>query len=320
MRARLSAWGLGTLLRRLLRVRLGRLHQYPPRPLSVSRIDVPADDSDLPCISLVTPSFNHARFIGETIQSVVGQAYPHLQYVVQDACSTDGTADVLRPFSGKGVDIRVEPDNGQADALNRGFARTTGEVMGYLNSDDLLLPGALHYVGRYFRDNPSVDVIYGNRLIINEDGLEIGRWILPGHDSLVLRFVDYVPQESMFWRRRIWDRAGGRLDANLHFAMDWDLILRFLDAGAVFHHVPELLGVFRAHGKQKSQADFVVRGAGEMATLRSQYSKRRIDDVKLAAHHWRYLSRHRQADASFAAGLYACSNGTPCSPPPAQQG
>ena len=303
MRAQLSAWGLGTLLRRLLGVRLGRLHQYPPRPLSVSRIDAQAGDSNLPYISLVTPSFNHARFIGETIQSVVGQAYPHLQYVVQDACSTDGTADVLRPFSGKGVDIRVEPDNGQADALNRGFARTTGEVMGYLNSDDLLLPGALHYVGRYFRDNPSVDVIYGNRLIINEDGLEIGRWILPGHESLVLRFVDYVPQESMFWRRRIWDRTGGRFDANLHFALDWDLILRFIGAEAIFHHLPSLFGIFRAHGKQKSQAEFVARGAGEMANLRSRHSDADMGRTRLAVHHWRYLSKHRRADAAFAAGF-----------------
>lgn len=303
MRARLSAWGLGTLLRRLLGVRLGRLHQYPPRPLSVFRIDPHIDDSDLPCISLVTPSFNHARFVGETIQSVVGQAYPHLQYVVQDACSRDGTADVLRPFSGKGVDIRVEPDEGQTDALNRGFARTTGEVMGYLNSDDLLLPGALHYVGRYFRDNPSVDVIYGNRLIINEDGLEIGRWILPGHDSLVLRFVDYVPQESMFWRRRIWDRVGGGFDTSLHFAMDWDLILRFADAGAVFHHLPGLFGIFRVHGKQKSQADFVARGAKEMANLRFRHSNADMGRARPAVHHWRYLSKHRRADAAFAAGF-----------------
>lgn len=303
VRARLSAWGLGTLLRRLLGVRLGRLHQYPPRPLSVSRIDARADDSNLPCISLVTPSFNHARFIGETIQSVVGQAYPHLQYVVQDACSTDGTADVLRHFRGERVDIRVEPDHGQADALNRGFAHTTGEVMGYLNSDDLLLPGALHFVGCYFRDNPSVDVIYGNRLIINEDGLEIGRWILPGHDSLVLRFVDYVPQESMFWRRRIWDRAGGCFDPNLHFALDWDLILRFIDAGAVFHHLPALFGVFRVHGKQKSQADFVARGAREMANLRSRHLDPDMGRTSLAAHHWRYLSKHRRADTAFAAGF-----------------
>ncbi len=303
VKARLSVWGLGTTLRRLLGVRLGRLHQYLPRSLSVDHIKAEAGDDDLPSIALVTPSFNQARFVGETIRSVVGQAYPNLEYVVQDACSTDGTADILRAFVGKGVDIRIEPDEGQADALNRGFSRTSGEVMGYLNSDDLLLPGTLQFVGRFFRDNPSVDVIYGNRLIIDENGLEIGRWILPGHDPQLLRFVDYVPQESMFWRRRIWDRVGGRIDANLHFVLDWDLILRFVGAGAVFRHVPGLFGVFRVHGRQKSQADFVVRGAREMAGLQRRHSGLDLSRFDRVAHHWRYLLDHRRADGAFEASL-----------------
>lgn len=92
--------------------------------------------------------------------------YPRLQFVVQDACSPDGTEEILKSFLGRGVDISIEPDHGQADALNRGFARTSADVMGYLNSDDLLLPSTLHFVGCYFRDNPSVDVIYGNRLVM----------------------------------------------------------------------------------------------------------------------------------------------------------
>lgn len=302
LKARLSAWGFGGRLRRLFGVRLGRLHQYPPRALSVDRVDAAGADDGLPGIAIVTPSFNQARFVGETIRSVLEQAYPSLEYVVQDACSTDGTADVLRAFSGRGVDIRIEPDTGQADALNRGFQRSSGDVMGYLNSDDLLLPGTLRFVGSFFRDNPAVDVIYGNRLIVNEGGREIGRWILPGHDPQLLRCVDYVPQESMFWRRRIWDRVGGRFDARLHYALDWDLILRFVGAGAVFRHVPSLFGVFRVHGEQKSQADFVARGAKEMADLRSRHSDADMGRASLAVRHWRYLSKHRRADTVFAAG------------------
>ena len=299
MKTRLSAWGLGGAVRRLLGIRLGRLRQYPPRPLSVAAIEAGAGDSGLPCISLVTPSLNQARFIGETIRSVLEQGYPSLEYVVQDACSMDGTADVLRAFIGKVIDIRIEPDGGQADALNLGFSRTSGDVMGYLNSDDLLLPGTLRFVGRYFRDNPTVDVIYGNRLIIDEGGLEIGRWIFPGHDSKLLRCVDYVPQESMFWRRRIWDRVDGRFDTNLHFALDWDLILRFVGAGAEIRHVSSLFGVFRVHGEQKSQADYVARGAKEMADLRSRYSNKKKGCVSQSVNHLRYLLNHRRADDEF---------------------
>lgn len=299
MRTRLSSWGLGSALRRLLGVRLGRLRQYSPRPLSVTFTESGCNDTDFPCISMVTPSFNQAQFIGETIQSVLKQSYPCLEYVVQDACSTDGTAEVLQAFVGKGMDIRIEPDTGQADALNKGFSRTTGEVMGYLNSDDLLMPGCLDFVGRFFRDHPSVDVIYGNRLIVDESGHEIGRWILPGHDSHVLRFVDYVPQESMFWRRRIWDRVGAQMNGNLQFALDWDLVLRFMDAGAVFIHLPDLFGIFRVHGDQKTQTYFLERGVQEMADLRSRYAGD-IGRIKRFLLHWKYLSAHRRLDAAFA--------------------
>jgi len=300
MKTLLSSLGLGTWLRQIVGIRLGCLHQYPPRVLSVRPLSQIDHDANLPTIALVTPSFNQAEFVGQTINSVRDQHYPSLQYVIQDACSKDGTEGVLKSLDNAGLDIHIEPDQGQADALNTGFARTSADIMGYLNSDDLLLPGTLHFVAQYFHDNPSVDVIYGNRLIIDELGQEVGRWILPGHDSQVLRFVDYVPQESMFWRRCIWERIGAKFDASLQFAMDWDLILRFLDAGAVFHHVPELFGVFRAHGGQKSQVDFLTRGAREMATLRSKHSDMNLSNLNRARLHISYLYQHTKADSKFA--------------------
>ncbi|WP_377295832.1 glycosyltransferase family 2 protein [Rhizobium sp. SGZ-381] len=303
MRTRLSAWGLGGHLRRLLGVRLGRLHQHRPQPMSVTAIGFAGDIGGLPRISLVTPSFNQASFVGKTIESVLSQGYPDLEYIVQDACSNDGSAEILGSFDGRPLEIHIERDSGQADALNRGFARTSGEIMGYLNSDDLLLPGMLHTVGTYFRDHPEVDVIYGNRLIIDEQGREIGRWILPGHDGQVLRHIDYVPQESMFWRRRIWDKAGSRVDAGLRFAMDWELILRFADAGAVFRHVPRLIGVFRVHGAQKSQADFVRHGAHEIGTLRRGSYGATQGKMARLLHHGRFLYAHRIADAAFDKAL-----------------
>jgi glycosyltransferase involved in cell wall biosynthesis len=291
-------------VRRALGVRLGHFYHYPPRPLCVSCVNAGHEgQGDLPRISLVTPSLNQSRFIRETIESVLGQNYAKLDYRVQDAGSTDGTAQILETFAGRALSIRVETDDGQADALNRGFAGSTGEVMGYLNSDDLLLPGTLQAVGLFFRDNPTVDVIYGNRLIIDQDGREVGRWILPGHNLQVLQFVDYIPQESMFWRRRIWTRVGGKFAADLHYALDWDLALRFATAGAEFKHLPELIGVFRVHKAQKSQIRFVARGAGEMASLRERHGGSTMSAMRRALLHWRYLSAHRRADAVFEASL-----------------
>ena len=296
--------GLGTLLRQLAGVKLGRFNQYPPKEISVKQLRQANYDANLPSIVLVTPSFNQVKFVGETISSVIEQNYPLLQFVIQDACSKDGTEVVLKSFDETGIDIRIEPDQGQSDALNRGFANSTADIMAYLNSDDLLLPGTLRFVAQYFHDNPMVDVIYGNRLIIDEAGREIGRWILPGHDPQILRFVDYLPQESMFWRRRIWEQVGSKFDVHLQFALDWDLVLRFLEAGAVFHHVPELFGVFRAHRGQKSQANFLTCGAKEMAAVRLSHGHSNINTLHRMWIHACYLYRHVKVDAAWQAKQY----------------
>ena len=265
----------------------------------MKRLTSATSDRRSETIAIVTPSFNQAKFVGQTIQSVLDQRYPSVQYVVQDACSKDGTGKVLKSFEGAGLDVHIEPDNGQTDALNKGFSRTTAELMCYLNSDDLLLPGTLSLVAKYFHDNPQVDVIYGNRLIIDEHGMEIGRWILPEHNAEVLHFVDYVPQESMYWRRRIWEKAGAKFDTSFQFAMDWDLILRFMDAQAVFRHVPELFGVFRVHGNQKSQSEFLTRGAMEMKALRARRQDRKHHFLQMQWLHMQYLIKHRRADAAW---------------------
>lgn len=297
-----SAAGWGVRLRQLLGVRLGRLHQYAPRPLCRASVATAQIGPNLPSIALVTPSFNQARFIASTVDSVLAQRYPTLHYVIQDAQSRDGTAEVLARYHPAEVEVRIEADSGQSDALNRGFACAQGEIMGYLNSDDLLLPGALHLVGQYFRDHPEVDVVYGNRLIVDSSGKEIGRWILPGHDGRVLRSIDYVPQETLFWRRRIWEAVGARFDATLQYAMDWDLLLRFLDAGAIFAHLPPLLGVFRVHTAQKTQAAYRSRGNAEMAQLRARHAAGAGSTGQRLLAHGRFLLAHRRADAQFRAG------------------
>jgi glycosyltransferase involved in cell wall biosynthesis len=283
MLARLPGW---------MRPRIGRLQHHHPRPLqvpagySLASAPVPA-----PTISLVTPSFQQGRFLERTIYSVVSQRYPALEYTVQDGGSSDETGDVLREFAPFLTRWVSDVDTGQADAINRGFESTTGSIMAWLNSDDLLLPGSLPYIARYFVQHPEVDVVYGHRLLIDESDARIGAWVLPAHSDLALVFEDYIPQETLFWRRRIWDAAGGHVDTDFQFALDWDLLLRFRDAGARMVRLPRYLGAFRVHDGQKA-AKLQALGAAERARLLVRVhgggSSRGIARLRLAP----YLSRH----------------------------
>ncbi|WP_313986284.1 carbamoyltransferase C-terminal domain-containing protein [Methylophilus sp. VKM B-3414] len=254
----------------VIRPRLGQLSQYSPRPMSCLASPCISKLSAYPCISIVTPSYQQGEYIERTIKSVVDQAYPNLRYFVQDGGSKDSTTIVLRRYENALSGWVSEKDSGQSQAINRGFNQLNGEIMAWLNSDDLLLPGALHIVADYFNRHPEVDVVYGNRLLIDVNDMEIGRWILPGHDSAILSWVDYVPQETLFWRRRIWEKAGGKIDESFRFAMDWDLLVRFRDAGAKFGHIPQFLGAFRIHEHQKTSAAISQIGYQEMGRIRER--------------------------------------------------
>lgn len=268
-------------VRRLTGPWLGVHQQYAPRPLRLSYVTNELGSlSALPSIKIVTPSFNQGKFIGRTIQSVLDQHYPSLEYVVQDGGSSDNTLAVLRQLSGSPLRWESTPDSGQAEAINRGFQRTTAEVMAYLNSDDLLLPGALPFVGRYFSTHPEVDVVYGHRLIIDENDAEIGRWILPPHRDDVFLWNNYIPQETLFWRRRLWEAVGGGFDETLHYALDWDLLLRFRRAGGKFVRLRRFLGAFRCHSKQKSAARLADLGVPEMRQLRQRQHGRAVGPLE----------------------------------------
>ena len=169
---------------------------------------------------------------------------------MQDGASTDNTTKVLKAYGGS-IAWRSEPDAGQVEAINRGFQTVDGDIMAYLNSDDTLLPGTLAYVARAFRDNPQTDLMYGHRVYIDLYGFEIGRCVLPPHDAETLKWADYVPQETLFWRRRVWE-AIGPFDESFDFAFDWDFILRAQAAGFVFKRLPRFLGCFRVHDHQKN--------------------------------------------------------------------
>ncbi len=252
---------------------------------------------------MTTPSFEQGEFLDATIASIVGQRHDRLDYVVQDAQSTDSTPDVLDRWTGRGVRAVVEKDGGQANAINRGFGRVEGEIMGWLNSDDLLLPGALQTVASVFASRPDIDVVYGHRIIVDGAGDEIGRWIMPPHESEVLSWADYIPQETMFWRRRVWDEAGGEIDESFRFAVDWDLILRFSDVGATFARIPRFLGAFRVHEQQKTSAQIASTGEAEMMRLRERTLGRPVDYPEIHRHVRPYLATASMYQALWKLGL-----------------
>jgi GT2 family glycosyltransferase len=284
-------------------VRIGTLYHHAPRPLELprryARTPLPPDP---PTVSVVTPSFNQGRFLEQTLHSVLSQNYPRLEYVVQDGGSTDDSAAILARHGSRLAHWESAPDDGQARALNLGFRRTAGEVMAYLNADDLLLPGSLAYVADYFARHPEVDVVYGHRVLIDEEGGEIGRWVLPPHCDEVLSWADFVPQETLFWRRRAWERAGGTIDESFRFAMDWDLLLRFRDAGAKFIRLPRFLGAFRVHAAQKTQ-DLNAVGRDESARLRRRLHGRPVSDFEIMARTRGYVLRHALCSRLYSLGL-----------------
>ena len=258
-------------LRRLpARPPLWNFQQHIARPLVVAVRKTPILADPPPRIAIVTPSYNQRKFLEATLSSVLKQDYPALSYHVQDGASQDGTVDLLAAY-GQQIRWRSEPDNGQANAINAGFksAAVDCDIMAYLNSDDTLLPGTLSYVAHVFQTRPDIDIVYGHRIFIDSDGAEIGRAVFPPHHTKTLLYVGYVPQETMFWRRRVWDRIGP-IDESFRFAMDWDFMLRAQQAGFKMVRLPRFLGCFRIHTEQKTSALMDI-GQQEMQILRRRH-------------------------------------------------
>ena len=273
--------------------RLGRLSHHAPKELKIPRrYRREIKLSNPPVISIVTPSFNQGSFLDRTLSSVLDQEYPRLEYIVQDGGSTDDTEQVLARYADRLHHYEMRDDEGHAHAINLGFAHASGDVMAFLNSDDLLLPGSLHYVARYFERHPDVDAVYGHRVLVDENDMEIGRWVMPRHDDEVLSWADFVPQETLFWRRGVWERAGGCMDQEYPFALDWDLLVRLRDAGAKTVRLPRFLGAFRIHEAQKTSAIMDTQGQKEAAALRRRIHGREVSRPEVWEHVRPYMRRH----------------------------
>ncbi len=229
------------------------------------------------------------------------QNYPKLAYIVQDGGSADATTKVLQSYGDK-LRWRSESDAGQANAINRGFREVTGDIMGYLNSDDTLLPGTLAYIARAFSADPKLDVVYGHRIYIDFHGFEIGRCILPPHDEDTLKWADYIPQETLFWRRRVWD-AVGPIDESFDFALDWDFVLRAQTAGFRFKRMPRFLACFRFHDRQKTDGMIAEVGADEMRRLRARHLGDAPGQYEIRRAITGYLLRQMLFDWAYRLGL-----------------
>ena len=288
-------WSLKGRLKKHLAPQLGVLYQHPPKPQTVPKsysLTKPPAPASAPVISIVTPSYNQGGFIERTIKSIISQGYANLEYIIQDGASTDETMQVVAKYRKHLKHAESVKDSGQTQAINLGFRHASGEIMAYLNSDDLLLPGSLNYVASYFNKHPEVDVVYGHRVIIDEYDQEVGRWVMPPHNNEVLSWADYIPQETLFWRRSIWEKAGGTMDESFRFAMDWDLILRLREAKAKFVRLPRYLGAFRIHPHQKTSAQIAEIGNQEMNRLRERSNGRQVSHQEIAGHIRPYLIRH----------------------------
>ncbi|MDZ4158188.1 MAG: glycosyltransferase family 2 protein, partial [Anaerolineaceae bacterium] len=174
-------------------------------------------------VSVVTPSYNQVRFLEATIRSVLEQDYPNIEYLIMDGGSTDGSVEIIRRYEDRLAGWVSEPDRGQTDAINKGFARAKGDIFAWLNSDDTYQPGAIAEAVSFFQQQPEVGLVYGDASFIDEDGKVIGRF--PSRQTNYHRLRQgyvHICQQASFFRADLWHKVGP-LDDSFFFAMDYDL-------------------------------------------------------------------------------------------------
>jgi len=209
--------------------------------------------SDLPLVSIVTPSFNQAYYLEKTICSVLEQNYPNLEYIIVDGGSTDGSVEIIKQYSDRIAWWVSEPDCGQTEAINKGFQHANGKIYAWLNSDDTYQPGAIREAVEFLQRNPQVVLVYGDAHYIDEKGMVIGDFPAAQTDLHRLRrgYV-HIPQQASFFTAAGW-KAVAPLDQSFYFAMDYDLWVRLAQIGPIVYH-PRLWANFRLHQDAKTIA------------------------------------------------------------------
>ncbi|SDL61225.1 Glycosyl transferase family 2 [Catalinimonas alkaloidigena] len=205
----------------------------------------------LPKITVITPSFNQGKYLEDTINSVLYQSYPNLEYILMDAGSTDESLDIIKKYERHLAYWVSEPDEGQADAINKGFARATGDIICWLNSDDYYLPGTLKFVAENLA-NKDDSILCGNCVhIVEGKSRAYPSKVHSTLNKLDIKYCDTIVQPSSFWPRVLWENIG-KLDISMHYAFDWEWYIRAQIAGAKFIPTAKNLSVYRIHEEHKT--------------------------------------------------------------------
>lgn len=209
-------------------------------------------------VSIVTPSYNQAPYLEQTIRSVLDQDYPSLEYIVVDGASTDGSVEIIKKYSDKLAWWVSEKDKGQGEAINKGLARAKGEILAWINSDDYYLPNAVSSAEKIFEQNPEVVLVYGDMLAVDQNGettnlLKYGQYSL--EDLLCFQIIG---QPAVFFRREAFEKTGG-LDTSFHFMLDHHLWIRIAQQGKILH-VPQIWAAARYHPLAKNRSKPVEFG------------------------------------------------------------
>ena len=205
----------------------------------------------LPLVSIITPSYNQGPYLPETIQSVLSQDYPNLEYIIVDGGSTDNSLEVIQQYAHRLAWWVSERDQGHADALNKGFAHATGEILAWLNSDDTYQPGAIRQAVEYLVAHPEISMVYSDANLIGEDGEYLGRF--PARQTDYARMLNgyvHIPQATTFFWHRLWNQLGS-LDLSLKYSFDYDLWVRLAKLAPVVY-VPKVWANFRLHEAGKT--------------------------------------------------------------------
>lgn len=225
---------------------------WPWTEESASFSDTTPDDFSWPRISIITPSFNQGKYIEETIRSVILQGYPNLEYIVLDGDSTDNSVEIIKNYE-KYIDYWVsEPDNGQADAIYRGIEMATGDIIAYINSDDIYYPGAFYKIAEKFTKNPVCSWLTGKTVFIDEVSIPTKEQpkYLPINMFTMVYLGNFISQQSTFWKKDFYSAVGG-FDRNLQFGFDYELFLKFLNIEKPLW-MDDQLTAFRSHPMSKT--------------------------------------------------------------------
>lgn len=221
-----------------------------------------------PLVTVVTPSFNQGRFIRQTIESVLSQDYPHIEYIIMDGCSTDETADVVRDYAGR-LQWISEPDHGQSHAINKGFGMAKGELVAWLNSDDIFLPHAVRYAVEAFERKPEMGAVYGEGYLIDRGGAVKCRFphTQPMNLWKLVHVSDFILQQTVFFRKEIFSQIG-YINEALHYTMDWDILIRIAMRYEI-GYINEDMAALREYQEAKSSSGGRKRAREIGAMLRS---------------------------------------------------